>query len=252
MALNICKMKTIPENFKFIFLGNEEFGLPVISELLPKHSGKFDLIVTSQDSSSAFDNLCLNNNVPLCRVDNINNFDNEISKYKSDSLLVCGWSQIIKPHLLNKIKCIGMHPTLLPERRGRCPITWTLIDGLNESGVTIFHLDEGVDSGDIIFQEKFKISETDKSIDLINHANKLLIYMFSDVIKSFPDLPRIKQDEEKSTYKRLRTEIDDEIDLNKSKESILRHIRANSPPYPYAYIRNKSGEKIYIKEVLEK
>lgn len=245
-------MKTTPENFKFIFLGNEEFGLPVISELLPKYSRYFDLIVTSHDTSNVFDNLCLKNDIPLCRVDNINNFENEITKYKSDALLVCGWSQIINSHLLSKIKCIGMHPTLLPERRGRCPITWTLIDGVKESGVTIFYLDEGVDSGDIIYQEKFTIHETYRSIDLINEVNTLLISMFSDVIKSFPDLPRIKQDEKKSTYKRLRTEIDDEIDLNKSKDSILRHIRANSPPYPYAYIRNKSGEKIYIKEVLEK
>ena len=249
MALTTNKTKIIHDS-NYIFLGNEEFGIPVLKALLETRAKNFSYIYTSEKLKDKYLNLVKQYNIPVIGVKKINEHFEEIKVTNPTALLVCGWSQLIKEDFLNSFPCIGMHPTLLPERRGRCPITWTLIDGLKESGVTIFYLDKGVDSGDIIFQRKFTIDSRDIAQDLINKVNRLLIEMFSELLENFPEVPREKQDESLATYKELRREEDDEIDLDWSLDEIDRFIRAHTSPYPLAYVKNITGDKIYIKEVI--
>ena len=75
-------------------------------------------------------------------------------------IFVLGLSQIIPGSILEipTIGCIGSHPALLPENRGRHPIIWAIANGLKKSEITLFWIDEGIDSGDIWAQKELEIS----------------------------------------------------------------------------------------------
>src|ERR1700730_11426069 len=89
-----------------------------------------------------------------------------IRSLRPDLILVLGGSQLLGPELLSIASCIGSHPALLPRDRGRHPLTWALVDGLDETGLTFFWLDEGADSGDILWQHAVRIDPDDDAASL--------------------------------------------------------------------------------------
>ena len=76
-----------------------------------------------------------------------------------DVIFCFGWSELIGPELrsMPRLGVVGYHPTMLPLHRGRHPIIWALVHGLNETGSTFFLMDDGVDSGPILHQRKVAI-----------------------------------------------------------------------------------------------
>ena len=93
----------------------------------------------------------------------------EIIRLKNiDWIFIIGWSQIAGPEVLASPRCgvLGMHPTLLPKGRGRASIPWAILKGLNQTGVTLFKLDHGVDTGPIISQRVVQIASDETSSSL--------------------------------------------------------------------------------------
>ena len=70
---------------------------------------------------------------------------------QADFIFCFGWSQLLDVEVLSASKhgVIGYHPAPLPKGRGRHPIIWSLVLGLEETASTFFFIDEGADSGDI-------------------------------------------------------------------------------------------------------
>lgn len=188
--------------------------------------------------------------IPVFEVENICEGRDLISELEPDLIIMCGWRQIIPKSLISVPRhgIVGFHPTLLPIGRGPAPLINSIIEGFTETGVTMFYLDEGLDSGDIIGQTKFVISDEDYAIDVYNKvitATKILIRDFlPQIVKG--TAPRVQQDHSKSTYFKKRTLEDNEIftDVN-DVHTALRKIRALSYPYRGAFIR-LSGEKLVI------
>jgi methionyl-tRNA formyltransferase len=94
--------------------------------------------------------------------------------------MIIGWSQIARRPLLDapRLGVIGVHPTLLPVGRGRAAIPWAILKGITHTGVTMFRLDEGVDTGDIIAQEILPIAPTETATTLyerVRVAHEVLI-----------------------------------------------------------------------------
>ena len=79
-----------------------------------------------------------------------------------------GWSQLIKDNIIKKIPqgIIGFHPAALPKNRGRHPIIWALVLGLQETASTFFMMDASADTGDIVSQKIVKISYEDDAATL--------------------------------------------------------------------------------------
>ncbi len=158
---------------------------------------------------------------------------------KADIIFVLGLSQIIPQEILRAaaIGCIGSHPALLPQNRGRHPIVWALVNGLKKSGVTLFWINERVDSGDIWAQREFVITEEDNAQSIYTKATELTV----DILKQkIPELERdviyrTAQDHTQANYWRKRTEQDGEIDWRMSSERIHNLVRGLSRPYPGAH-----------------
>jgi phosphoribosylglycinamide formyltransferase 1 len=82
-------------------------------------------------------------------------------------LVVCaGYMQLLTPAFLERHTAINVHPSLLPEFPGTTPIEDALAAGVTETGVTVHFVDEGVDTGPVIFQEPVPIRQGDTAEDV--------------------------------------------------------------------------------------
>ena len=130
-----------------------------------------------------------------------------IMNKRPDIIFVLGLSQIIPKEILNipSMGCIGSHPALLPKNRGRHPIVWAIANGMKESGITLFWLDEGIDSGDIWKQESFEISDEDDAATVYRKIKELTAKMLNEGISELEAgiVKRIVQDHSKATYWRI-------------------------------------------------
>ena len=81
----------------------------------------------------------------------------KLRDFKPDFVLFYGWSWIIPSSLINDFNCVMLHPSPLPKYRGGSPIQNQIINGETEGAVTLFLMDEGVDTGPIINQKKISL-----------------------------------------------------------------------------------------------
>ena len=87
-------------------------------------------------------------------------FINTLKEINPDLIIVVAYGQILPKALLDipKLGCINVHVSLLPKYRGAAPINWVIINGEEKTGVTAMYMDEGLDTGDIILQSEFALS----------------------------------------------------------------------------------------------
>lgn len=107
-----------------------------------------------------------------------------IRRNAPDLILVIDFGHMIREPILSMtpLGCINMHPSMLPAYRGSAPIQRAIMDGLKETGVTLFRLDKGMDSGPVLAQIPITIDDTDDSLTLLSKAccagsGKLLEYL---------------------------------------------------------------------------
>jgi len=163
--------------------------------------------------------------------------------------IVCGVSELIPPELLTlpALGFIGMHPTLLPQGRGRAPIPWAIILGLKETGVTWFYADPGVDTGDVLAQQRVPVLDSDTASTLGARTDDIAAQL---LCKSLPLLaaakaPRLKQDEAAvTTWPRRRPE-DGIIDWSRDAGALYNWARALTHPYPGAFTF-QNGRKLLV------
>jgi methionyl-tRNA formyltransferase len=162
-----------------------------------------------------------------------------VASLDPDVIFVFGWSQLVSRDLLQipRLGCIGSHPTLLPKNRGRHPLIWTLVNGLKVSGMTFFYIDEGIDSGDILWQEPFKITLEDDASSLYWKIKKLATKGIREFLPRLMagNAQRVKQDHSQATYWTKRSEKDGEINWSGPTMQNYDLIRALTRPYVGAH-----------------
>lgn len=190
--------------------------------------------------------LCENNEIPYIQTEDINSNNNIkwIKDLKPDIIFCFGWSSLINEELLMlpPMGIIGYHPSKLPMNRGRHPLIWVLVLGLKESASTFFFMRKGVDDGDILSQEIFKIEYED---DAMSIYNKVINIALIQIEKFLPQLEqnkylRTKQNHTISNTWRKRNIIDGQIDFKMNSYSIYNLVRALSKPYIGAHINYKN------------
>lgn len=181
----------------------------------------------------------------------INSYQKTIDYLNLDLLLVLGWYYMIPNNIreLTKYGSWGIHASLLPKYAGGAPLNWAIINGEKKTGVTLFRMEDGVDDGDIIAQESFTIEHEDTIKDVYNKAtvaSKIILEaVFMQDIGNVKFLP---QDKKKIEVFPQRSPQDGEIDLSKTSIQIYNFIRAQSSPYPGAFIRTVDNKKLIIEK----
>ena len=246
---------------KVIIIGNIQLTLELLKEMLTQNVELVG-VISGQDNkiNSDYADLlpfCELNRISSYQTDEINSSDTiDWIKSKSADVIFClGWSRIIKRQVLQAtpLGVIGYHPTALPKNRGRHPIIWSLVLGLNETASTFFLMDEGVDSGDILSQKVISISLEDDAQSLhkkiIQTAKKQLTSIISCLENG--KFNRILQDQSLVNIWRKRSIKDGEIDWRMSASSIYNLIRGLTHPYVGAhFLRNEIKYKVWKSELV--
>ncbi len=175
-----------------------------------------------------------------------------VKEYNPDFVLFYGWSWMIDKDIIGDYKCIMLHPSKLPKYRGGSPIQNQIIRGEKDSAVTLFIMNEKMDSGNIVFQEPMSLSGSIN--DIFNKIEELGYKGTMQFLGNPTD--GVKQIEEDATYFKRRTEQQSEITIKELREQpaqyIFNKIRMLQDPYPNAYFQSKDGKKIIFKDVVIK
>jgi methionyl-tRNA formyltransferase len=242
---------------RIIFMGTPDISAAYLDSLI---SNDYNIIaVYSQPPRekdrglnikiSPVQELALNNKLAIY---NPIKFDkNEIynfKKLKPDLVIVMAYGLLL-PVAILKIPfygCVNIHVSLLPRWRGAAPIEYAIMNGDKETGITIFKLEEKLDSGPIISQSKIIIDDDITKQKLINKLNTIGIKL---LLTSLPNMFTNKdiyekQDEDLSTYANKITSLTTKIDFNKNVNEVFNKIKAFSPKPAAWFIYNNERIKI--------
>ena len=182
----------------------------------------------------------------------------EIHALEPDVIVVMAYGQILPRDVLNipKIACLNLHASLLPHWRGAAPIQAAIAAGDRQTGITVMHMDEGLDTGDILLQRQIDIRPNDAGgslhARLAQIAPEALLHSLRLLVEG--SAPRIPQDNSLATYAPKLKREDGKIDWSETAEIIERKIRAFNP-WPGAFmtisIDGKRNLKIFSATVVD-
>ena len=239
---------------KIIFMGTPEFAVPSLNALL---SSKKDVaaVVTQPDKPSGRGKkltpppvkvLALNSGVKVLQPEKLKDeaFLNTLKEINPDIIVVAAYGKILPSKILHlpRYGCINVHASLLPKYRGAAPISWAIINGEKETGITIMQMDEGLDTGSILLQKGIEITKEDTAGTLSNKLSKigaeLLIEGLNAIEKG--EIKPITQDNSKTSYAPMLKKEDGQINWTKGAEDIYNMVRGMDPwPGAFTYYKGE-------------
>ncbi|WP_200531413.1 methionyl-tRNA formyltransferase [Halorubrum sp. LN27] len=240
---------------RIVFVSHNELGLACLEELIELDADVKHVFTKPNDANISdqveFESFCHSHNIPITETKSVN--DNlaitTMRKCDPDLLFVVGWSELVSSTVLNipSVTAIGMHPSPLPRGRGRAPLAWSLIKGLDETALSFFHLVEKADAGDLVGQQLLSIDIDDDANSMYQKLIDAGRIMIREYYPKFEQgvIPRKPQEEEKATWWPRRRPQDGIIDWNRSPQEVYNWIRGQTRPYPgaFSYI---DGKKVTI------
>lgn len=148
-------------------------------------------------------------------------------------VVVAAYGKILPPDILAvpPLGCVNVHSSLLPRYRGAAPINWAILDGLDETGVTIMYMAEGLDTGDIIAQRATPIGLNENAQALTARLAELGSELLVETVEKIAagTAPRIPQDDALSCYAHMLSKELSPIDWKRSARQIHDQARGLSP-----------------------
>lgn len=194
--------------------------------------------------------IALSRGITIFQPENINKEESikKIKEFNPDLILVVAYGQILSKDILNipRMGCVNIHASLLPKYRGASPINWTIINGEEETGITFIFMNEKVDAGDIIYQQKITIFPDETYGELNKRLSNLSAGIINKLLKEIKNgkIKRIPQEKQLATYTKKMSKEDGEIIWSNKGEKIYNLIRGTTP-YPGAFTYYK-GKKLKI------
>jgi len=238
---------------RMIIVGQGPFGERVLQTLIQNGEEVVGVFSPSDKRGEAMKILAEKSGVPVFRPNLMK--DPQVygtySKLKPELALLAFVTDII-PEKLIAIPPLGTicyHPSLLPRHRGASAINWALIQGDTRTGLTVFWVDKGIDTGPILLQKEVEIKPEDTTGAL--YFNKLFPMGVDAMVEAVELIkkgkaPRIPQDESKATYEPPCDDRVASVDFEKSVNDIYNLVRG-CDPQPGAYTIYQ-GEKVRIYE----
>ena len=231
-------------NYKIIFFGTSEFAREILRGLLSA-GYEIQALVTQPDkmigrhqilTPPPTKEVAQEYKITILQPEKIKNdpeFINQIKELNPDLIITAAYGQIIPKEILDlpEFGTINIHPSLLPKFRGASPIQSAILAGERETGVTIMLMDEELDHGPILTQEKTEIApnETGQTLHdkLAQVGSKLLLRILPEWFKN--QITPMEQNHSETTFTKTLTREDGRIDWSRSAEEIERQIRAYTP-----------------------
>lgn len=188
--------------------------------------------------------------IPLLMVENGMNVPGmleQVASWQPDLFVVAGWYHMIPRRWRELAPAFGLHASLLPDYSGGAPLVWAMINGEAETGITMFKMDDGVDSGPIAGQKSETILPTDTIATLYARIEERALDLLREVLPQYMrgTLELVVQDESRRRTVPQRSPEDGLIRWDWDCARIDRFIRAQTKPYPGAFSM-LNGELIHF------
>ena len=237
---------------RIVFIGTVEFSLRALEHLLAL-SAEVVGVCTLPESQFNADHVDLSviseaHGLPWIYAEDINSAKtmNWIRDRKPDVIFCLGWSRLLKQELLEipPSGVVGYHPAALPANRGRHPLIWALVLGLEKTASTFFFMDAGADSGDILSQREILIDDEDDARTLYDKVTKTALKQMEEFIPRLAarTFQCINQDEALANTWRKRGKADGKIDWRMSAHAIHNLVRGLAKPYVGAHFNVNDQE----------
>ena len=161
------------------------------------------------------------------------NVQQELAELAPELVVVAAYGKLLPKAVLElpALGCINVHSSLLPKYRGAAPINWAILNGEQETGVTIMHMAEALDAGDIILQAATPIDLNESVEQLHDRLAEMGAELLSKAVTALAEgtAPRIPQDESQYTYAPMLSRELSPIDWSRSALEIHNQIRGLVP-----------------------
>ena len=231
-----------------VFMGTPQFAVPILGSLL-RSPYQVVAVYTQPDkpvgrrqrlTPSPVKELAREHKIPVIQPNTLKTAEvvEDLASLKPELIVVAAFGQILPREVLSlpKFGCLNIHPSLLPQYRGPSPVATSLLCGDLLTGVTIILMDEGLDSGPILAQEKVGIAATDTTGSLTAKLAHVGAGLLMDTLPKWlkGELEPQPQGESQATYSRLITSKDGEIDWHLPAVELWQRVRAFNP-WPGCY-----------------
>ena len=177
-----------------------------------------------------------------------------LQELRPEMVVVAAYGRILPEDMLAvpPMGCINVHASILPKYRGAAPINWAILNGEEETGVTIMHMAKECDTGDMILVKKMPIPHDMNSEELFRELAKLGADALSEAIGKIADgtATRTPQDHANATYAPMLSRELSPIDWNRTSRQILDQIRGLIPWPCAATTLGEQTVKVYRAESL--
>ena len=252
---------------RIMFMGTPEISAICLKKLI-EDGHDIKAVVTREDKPRGRGNvmtptptkaLALENAIPVYEPKTLRDeaFAAILDEIAPELIVVVAFGKILPKSVLEypKYGCINLHVSLLPKYRGAAPMQRAIMNGEHETGVTIMHMNEGLDTGDIISTEVFPIGPEDNFEDIHDRSADVGGVLLSKTIREIENgtAKRIKQNDDEATYAAKIEKNDAKIDFSKSATELDYIIRGVTPiPGAFAYLSGKMLKIVKAKPVLKK
>ena len=241
-----CRLLGRLDTHRVVVFGYHDIGVACLQELLRQNANVVAVVTHQDDPGEAIwfgsvAELAAASGIPVHAPDdpNVPAFVEEVRGLRPDLIFSFYYRRILSPGILAipSLGAINLHGSLLPKYRGRAPLNWVLVHGETTTGVTLHHMDERADHGDIIAQRTVPIAIEDTALSL---SQKLTAGARNLLAETYPLIvaaraPRIPQDHTAATKFGRRRPTDGLIDWTGSAWQIYNLIRAVTRPFPGAF-----------------
>ncbi len=245
---------------KILFMGTPDFAAGSLKSLIAA-GYEISAVVTQPDRPkgrsgkpvfSPVKEVALQAGIPVLQPERIKRPEEtaRLLEYPADIYVIAAFGQILSKEILEqpRLGCINVHASLLPRYRGASPIQRVILDGEKSTGITIMQMNEGLDTGDILYTKSIDLAP-DETFETLH--DRLMVLGGEALTEALPlieagKLTPVKQDDSLSCYAPLIKKEDGLIDWKRSSDEIYSQIRAFNP-WPGAFTYS-SGRMLKIWE----
>ncbi len=239
---------------RIVFMGTPDFAVYSLEAL--SRSGDVALVVTQPDKPQGRRQVmapppvkvkAMELGIPTFQPESMRSPEaiGRVRAERPDVIVVAAYGQILPQELLEvpRYCCVNVHASLLPRYRGASPIQWAILNGDDETGVTIMRMDAGLDTGDIIAQSRVSIAPGETGGSLTAKLAAAGARLLASVLPSIADgtAKYTPQDDRRATKVGKISKKDGLIDFSSPAAVIERQVRGFSPwPGAYTYLDGRT------------
>ncbi len=247
---------------RIVYLGTPDFAVEPLKRII-ENGYNVVAVITNKDkpvgrkqilTAPPVKQFAIEKNIPVLQYDKIRiEGVDELKALNPDIMITCAFGQILSKEILDipKYGVINIHASILPKYRGASPIHFAILNGEKTTGITIMKTNEGVDTGDIIYQEEIPIADNETCGELFDRLSALGAEC---IVKTLPSIfdntaKYVVQDDERATFSKIIRKEMAKIDWNDTAINIVNKVRAFNPaPIAFATFENNPF-KIYSAQV---